>query len=299
MTVLGIDVSHHNSADMVKLRIAGIGFVICKATEGTGFTDPAYAGRASAARSASMPFAAYHFLRADTPGRAQAIHAMSVVGHNSIPIILDIETDSSNGHPSMVQAMEFTSQIRLMGGRVSLWYLPFWYWHGFWRSAPLPGNAPPLWQSIYPAGNAPGDNEFLYHRVGADQGVGWQAMAGHPVFLWQYGSNGRVPGASFPVDVNAYRGTPLQLAASGIVTSWGHGAPVPSPTEPTKELAGMEMVEAQKGVVLIVGDQRYGLNPDIVTELRRQGVPFRSFKDSGVPGLVELGTRILEGTPTG
>lgn len=296
MTILGVDISHHNTADMLSLADGGVGFVIAKSSEGTAFVDPTYAKRAIAAHDVGMPFAAYHYLRSDSPGRSQAIHAMSVVGQN-VPIALDIETDSSNGHPTMAQAIEFTDQVWRMGGKVSLWYLPYWYWHGYWNAAPLPSSAPPLWQSIYPAGNYSGTARDRYRLVGGDAGVGWAIMASHRVAVWQYGSNGRVPGVSFPVDLDAYRGDARQLAESGIVTFWGRAStPAPISTALGKA-SDMLLVEAQTGVALIVAGKWYSLNTEIVQSLRSQGVPFVSFKDQSVSGLYALGTDILENTP--
>jgi hypothetical protein len=55
------------------------------------------------------------------------------------------------------------------------------------------------------------------------------------------------------------------------------------------------LIQAQKGIVFVVGDQRYTLrNMDQFRELKAQGVPFYNLTSSV---LDELGTRVLEGTP--
>lgn len=68
----------------------------------------------------------------------------------------------------------------------------------------------------------------------------------------------------------------------------------PGVTPIAKKGNGM-LIQAQSGVVFVVGDQRYLVkNQTQLKELRDQGVPFYNLTS---PALDELGTRVLEGTP--
>lgn len=59
----GVDVSHWNPPGIPAGRVR---FLIAKASEGTHYADPAYAGYRSAAAAAGKHFGAYHFARPDT-----------------------------------------------------------------------------------------------------------------------------------------------------------------------------------------------------------------------------------------
>lgn len=60
-----IDLSHWQDSepDFNKARAAGLVGVILKATEGTGYVDPTFAKRKTAAFQAYLPCASYHFLK--------------------------------------------------------------------------------------------------------------------------------------------------------------------------------------------------------------------------------------------
>lgn len=69
-------------------------------------------------------------------------------------------------------------------------------------------------------------------------------------------------------------------------------AQVPAPPAIRRETA--MLVRAQKGTVLVIGDQRYGLNREQAAELFKQQVPLIDLTGDV---LGPLGTRVLEGTP--
>jgi lysozyme len=57
-----VDLSHNNpSVDLTRAQAAGILGVIHKATQGTGFSDPAYSARRDQAKAAGLLWGAYHF----------------------------------------------------------------------------------------------------------------------------------------------------------------------------------------------------------------------------------------------
>src|SRR5512146_1236088 len=120
MTILFPDVSVYQTG----LDLAGTPVVICKATQGTTYTNPAYdAFKAEAARH-NVYFTAYHFLTHGSPA-AQAAHAYAVVGR--VPLMLDFEP--ANTFPNMTDAIEFIDHYRALGGICYLLYLPRWYWN--------------------------------------------------------------------------------------------------------------------------------------------------------------------------
>lgn len=60
MTVTGIDVSSYQSSTF---PTAGLGFVMVKATEGTGYVNPRHAAQVAHARAAGLVVGHYHFAR--------------------------------------------------------------------------------------------------------------------------------------------------------------------------------------------------------------------------------------------
>lgn len=76
----GIDVSNWNAiSDAHRVRAAGITFAWCKATEGTGYTDPTFFGKVAQLRAAGIVVGAYSFLNGSNV-QAQAQHFKSVAG---------------------------------------------------------------------------------------------------------------------------------------------------------------------------------------------------------------------------
>lgn len=292
MTVLGVDLSHFNVVNWEALKV---GFVIHKATEGTTFKDPAYAARMRVAEEMRIPFAAYHFLNESSP-QNQADFAYSVVG-NQVPLHLDIESEGTS-EPSLLQARQFTARYKANGGKVGLWYLPHWYWSGIWSSPVLAENDPDIWQSVYPANNKAGQIDSRYVVVGGDQNAAWAAQGRKPVRIWQFGSQGVVPGVTGTCDIDAYKdGTVADMAADGYVTTWA--APKP-PVKPQRMGWDMYLLKAQTGVVLVQDGKRFGLNTALVADLQRQGVPMLDTTHLGTADrLYALGTGLLENlTPT-
>lgn len=78
--LLGCDTSHFQTTpDYAAMRAGGLGFVIQKATQGIGYTDPTFAPRRAAARAAGLLDGAYHFANGGDVA-AEADHFCDVVG---------------------------------------------------------------------------------------------------------------------------------------------------------------------------------------------------------------------------
>ena len=102
----GIDLSHHNpEPNWDKLNVD---FVILKATEGSGFTDPTYRRRLRECRQRNIPVGAYHFFKASASQKAEFNKFKSVIGKDfDIIPVLDIET-----RPKGVSKKEFQNRFR-------------------------------------------------------------------------------------------------------------------------------------------------------------------------------------------
>jgi len=66
MTVKGIDIASYQNTTY---STAGLGFVMVKATEGTGYTNPKHAAQVAHARAQHLVVGHYHFVR---PGSMSA-----------------------------------------------------------------------------------------------------------------------------------------------------------------------------------------------------------------------------------
>lgn len=207
MTLFLIDASHHQSGlPVASLRGQGFPALILKASENTGFTDPAFAGFLGAARKAGLLVAAYHFLHEGNLPQ-QAALTRSVVP-TDIPVWVDVERfvyqDGTVSNPTRDDAYVYADALRARGGRVG----------GIYHGAQPKAGYGCWWRPAYlsdPTGSA----IATYAFQGGDAGGPWSAGQSRHPDIWQYCQHGRVPGFSGDVDFNAYRGTLDQLASSG------------------------------------------------------------------------------------
>jgi len=102
------DVSHYNAIiDAHAVRANGITGVWCKATEGTGYTDPTFAAKVAQLRAAGLLVGAYHFADGSDPAR-QAAHFRQVAGNadclakGSLAPMLDMESEAARGDANSI-----------------------------------------------------------------------------------------------------------------------------------------------------------------------------------------------------
>lgn len=219
MTIFGVDFHpvFQSGLDMASLKQAGMTFALCKVTEGSGWYRDGYHRFSAAAKSQGLLFCAYHFLRSESSGQAQADWCRAKMGADwgRVPVMLDWETSVSNTNASPADAVAFITRATTTGGRVTLNYCPRWFWDRIGRPAltqPWIGRLG-LIQSSYVSGT--GRAEDLYP---GDQSQRWTGFGGRQVDILQFSSKCQVPGYAGPLDINAYRGTRAQLAATG----WFH-----------------------------------------------------------------------------
>ena len=209
MTTFGLDVSHYQPPTQLRLAgdhlsAQGYAFVMAKASEGATYADPAYGQFRDAARRAGMLFAAYHFLSHGNFA-AQAAKCSGVVNDPDIPVMIDLEAYGA----TLADAAAFRSEMSKRGYRVTLLYLPHWYWQRIGSPSlagwTLVSSAYPSSKHAYGSALYPGDN-----------GSGWEAYGGVTPTIWQFASSGQVDGYAGNVDLDAYKGTRAELAAAGL-----------------------------------------------------------------------------------
>lgn len=170
---------------------AGTPAIVAKATEGTHYIDADYGYYKSTAERMGIPFSGYHFLKADIDPAAQALYYYNFAG--STPCMLDVETENSS-KPNVDQVLAFMTALKGHGGRVWGVYFPQWYW----------GQVGGDLSRLEAAGAGVISSNYTSY---SDGGPGWTPYGGaHQILAWQY--------TSTPIDMNAFKGTPAQLAAT-------------------------------------------------------------------------------------
>jgi lysozyme len=127
----GIDVSHHQgSIDWSRVARDGIGFTYVKATEGSDFTDNAFAENWVAAGDVGMQRGAYHFFSLCSSGADQARHFLSVLpaDQGELAPAVDLElADNCSARPTSIdvgrQVETFLSLVDRATGKPTVVYL--------------------------------------------------------------------------------------------------------------------------------------------------------------------------------
>ncbi|MBX5465303.1 MAG: peptidoglycan-binding protein [Clostridia bacterium] len=197
----GVDVSSwQGTVDWPSVRAAGYSFAFLKASEGVGYTDPAYARNVAGARSASLVAGAYHFARPDaTPGDAEreAAYFASVVKAGEPPDMLavDLEAGALDRAAMTEWAVAFleATESAFPGVRVAVYCGPAFITQ---RLAPPRLARWPLWLVEYTSAPAPGAVP------------GWTDWT-----FWQWSNAGSVPGVRVRVDLDEFAGSEAELRA--------------------------------------------------------------------------------------
>jgi lysozyme len=189
-----IDLSHFNAVtSFTDIKSAGIAGIIHKATQGTNWSDPTYAGRKPQALAAGLLWGAYHF-GTNADGAEQAQYFLKVVnpGPNDL-LALDFEENPSS-QMTIAQAEQFVTEVftqtgrypgfysdalagKLLGNNKSAILANCWFWRAqYGSSAPI---VPPTWST-------------------------WT--------MWLYTESGPVSGISAPCDRDTFNGTMDQLS---------------------------------------------------------------------------------------
>lgn len=236
MTIFGVDLASYQTGEDLG-ALTNISFVMAKCTQGTTYVDPPYAGWRSAAQSAGRIFVAYHFLIQQDSPTAQAKFVAANIGNKAIPLMIDVETDGAS-KPTLSDILAFADAAKALGLRVKLAYMPMWYWAliGSPNLGGLTERGIGVISSNYPRSAAAGALA-TYATDGQDVGEGWTSYGGITPVIWQFADD--APEAGRSNDINAYRGTPAQLAAFLGSDTMQDTPPVgagPFPAEPTLRL---------------------------------------------------------------
>lgn len=195
-TLNGIDISEHQAG--INVSATGAQFALVKATEGVGFTDPAFRSNVNSVRSAGIPLGLYHFARpnADTGNTAAAeaqtfIAAVKDILQPSDVVILDWEKDDTS---DVRWAREWIDLVSSALGRKVLFYTylnearkPYW--------GPVQAVSQ-LWLAQYPT-----DANQSWGPINSlPSAPGWS------IAIWQYSSHGRLSGYGGDLDLNVFYG---------------------------------------------------------------------------------------------
>ncbi|MFB7719327.1 glycoside hydrolase family 25 protein [Nocardia sp. NPDC056100] len=211
MTIFGIDISNNNGADIDLTEVAseGFGFVFAKVTEGDYFVDATWPAYRDAARANGLLLAGYHYLRADCDVQAQAELFLEHLG--DAPAMVDFEANSGD----MSTFWDFVNAVNDRGHRISLSYIPRWYWQQIGR--PDLSRVPGLIQSSYVSGVG-----YAAELYPGDVSPNWNGFGDRTVDLLQFTDSAFVAGHH--VDANAFRGTADELRQLlGLTTSTTKG----------------------------------------------------------------------------
>lgn len=221
-TTYGLDVSHYQMANGLKLpplRAQGYDFVVIKCTQGVSWSDATYAKALADAKASGWLVAAYHFLEHGNAA-AQADNLSRHIIDRDVPVAIDCEP-TTGSRPNLTDLVQFRAECLKRGLRVTIKYFPEWYWSQVGRpdiTGPLA-----LWASGYPSSR---------HAYGSELYPGpsdshWHAYGGQTPLLWQFASTGKVDGYNGNLDVNAFRGTRAELAATGMFKDYAPVVPPP------------------------------------------------------------------------
>lgn len=215
--VIGPDVSSHNHDNGAKVDWAAVRnrgkatFAFVKATEGGGYSNPAFSSDFALARYHGLYRGAYHFARpagntnphiiANATGQANQFLQVTgnLVGPGNLPAVLDLEDAGTLGWVQM--ALWTHTWLNVVGNRTGR--MPIVYTYGsFWKEK-LGNSAAfvrhPLWLASY----------------GVSRPVlvgGWRSYT-----FWQFTESGRLDGISGSTDLSIFNGNLAKLKAMTVL----------------------------------------------------------------------------------
>ena len=168
----------------------GITFAYLKATEGSTFTDPAFAGNVAGARAAGLRVGGYHYFTLCSPPAPQADHFVATwrsvdLGPRALPPVVDLELIGNCDPPPAAAAMlaaarDFVSRVEEATRRRVVVYVH------------------PDFETTYPGLVDALDRRRWVRRTGSRPPPGdW--------WMWQRSDHARVAGISTPVDLDVLR----------------------------------------------------------------------------------------------
>lgn len=156
MTMNGIDISYWDSG--LVIRNVSADFVICKATEGVGFTDPTFRNFADQTLACGRLLGAYHFARSNSGPEEQADYFVATVKPylGRCTLWLDWENAEGYDHATLDQgptwALRWLRRVKRMTGITPGIYTSKSVCNSYdWRAVCSEGY--PLWGAEYASMN--------------------------------------------------------------------------------------------------------------------------------------------------
>lgn len=206
--ILGIDISHHQGAvDFAAVKTSR-DFVVIKATEGVGFTDPNFGAYRAQAHAAGLIVGLYHFARAGDPA-AEAAYFAHVVGPLQPGEFLVLDWEVPYSDPPAWCKTWLDSAARAFGVNPLVYMNSSMMRGSIWSTVAVTYG---LWLAKY-------DHSTVMVGSGA-----WAGLA-----MKQYDDRATVPGITGGVDADVFFGTAEQLLAYG---KQADPAPAPAPQPP-------------------------------------------------------------------
>ena len=221
-SVTGADVSQwQGTIDWNRVARSGIRFVFVKATEGTTFTDPAFARNRDGARSAGLAVGFYHFATphgstvalAQQDAAAQAAHFLAVYQARPTDLrpVLDVEqTGGLSSTRLQAWVSTWVNTVRRRVHAQPFIYTSPYFWQRYLSNTKTIAPVAGLWLADWTTGQP-------WLPAANWGGRGWA--------FWQYSDNGHVDGISGRVDRDRLNGSSLAPYRVGAMPA-AHPAPV-------------------------------------------------------------------------
>lgn len=222
--ILGFDVSHHQGVvNFPATKAAGRDFVVVKATEGVGFTDPNFATYRTQAHAAGLVVGIYAFARDNSP-TAEASYFAGVVGALRPGEFLVLDQEVAHAGGNVPWCATWLAAVQARYGIAPLIYM---------NKGAATGVASGDWSQV-------ARNNGLW-LASYDQAPATQTSVAYwgPVAMKQYYDKGSVLGVVGQVDVNAFYGTRDQLLA------YSKPAPAPAPTPVEIDMQLTDLIESR------------------------------------------------------
>lgn len=159
----GIDISKWNGNEIVEIpQVDSLAFIICKATQGTGYVDPEYHKNWNLINSGEFISGVYHFYVINDDPVKQAAHFWNTIhdqGATDITPIVDIEQASipkgAKANPSAIQRdfLTFLNELENKCGRTPMIYTDPSFGDEFLQNEQF--KKYPLWIADYTSSNKP------------------------------------------------------------------------------------------------------------------------------------------------
>jgi lysozyme len=192
----GIDVSHwQGTINWTSVKNSGVAFAMCKATEGTTYTDPTFATNYAAMKSHGIVRGAYHFARPGSNATTQAIFFVNTVlpKQGDLQLVLDLEaTDGQTPAQVWAWTQTFCAKVQSLTHRPPIIYTGYYFWRDNVGNPTNNLNCP-LWMARYASSPLP-------------LPAAWNQWT-----FWQYSSTGTTPGVSGNCDVDYFNGSSANL----------------------------------------------------------------------------------------